>query len=924
MTITIVPPKAEYDRRNEAEFRAEVERNIGLSYDRRGDLTVPLGKRLAFTSPQGQVITFGYNNDGQFTIQQDANSPFGLASISYVSSVETSLEGQIAVLEVDVEAANDAAAAAASSAISAQTSATNAGNSATAAQTSATNASTSATNAGTSATNASNSASNASTSASQASTSASNAAGSASAAGISATAAAASEFAAAGSATAASGSASNASSSATQAATSASNAAGSASNASTSATNAANSATAAGNSASAASTSASNAATSATNAGNSATSAQNSATSASTQASNAATSASQASTSASNAATSASQASTSASNAAGSASTASTQATNAANSATSAGNSATAASTSASNASTSATNASTSASAAQTSATNAAASATNAAGSASTATTQASNASASAASAASSATLSANYAKQGGVAYTVSDFVASGLFWTADFGGSPTTVADPPAAYSYEDVSGVGRVARVSLASGNSYLQPKAVFTPVVGRKYRVRVTAKVTTDATGGGTLEVGFYINGLTSAFVHTDPSSDWTSSADGSRPSFDSAFTVADGVVNFGIIYTCTAVSANSAYWRMRFGMARSGGTGGVIEIREFLIEEITDIATTNANVATNTSAIATESAARAAADLAITAKVNVNGNRFPHPQPLSTTLPSGWVGTGLTVGEWQPLGGYFYYKARGSGGAATTEWFYYDVEPSNTAYIDTNQQYTLSAVGYGGSGSSGDRLMMRMELLDSGGNIIHATPYVLLIGYAPDQRVSTTTSYVSGGDYVRRRVVFQREWAASGSYQDLVFNYIKLERGPTATAYTADGSGISLQAGVTTNASAIATVDGKLTASYGLTVDANGRIASMKLLSNGTTSSVKFTADTFQIFNGSTDVAPFEVTGGQVKIKSANVGTLNIGSGGLTIQSGSSGARIVISNSVVEVYDATRLRVRLGIW
>lgn len=124
--------------------------------------------------------------------------------------------------------------------------------------------------------------------------------------------------------------------------------------------------------------------------------------------------------------------------------------------------------------------------------------------------------------------------------------------------------------------------------------------------------------------------------------------------------------------------------------------------------------------------------------------------------------------------------------------------------------------------------------------------------------------------------------------------------------------------------TLTSSVATNASAITAVDGKLSASYALTVDGNGRIASMKLLSNGTTSSVKFTADTFQVFNGSTDVAPFEVTGGNVKIKSANVGTLNVGSGGLTIQSGSSGARIVISNSVVEVYDATRLRVRMGLW
>lgn len=91
-------------------------------------------------------------------------------------------------------------------------------------------------------------------------------------------------------------------------------------------------------------------------------------------------------------------------------------------------------------------------------------------------------------------------------------------------------------------------------------------------------------------------------------------------------------------------------------------------------------------------------------------------------------------------------------------------------------------------------------------------------------------------------------------------------------------------TAEGDIDTAQAAIITNASNISTVDGKLTASYGLTVDVNGRIASMKLLSNGTTSTVAFTASTFQVYNGSTNDAPFEVSGGVVKIKTANVGNL----------------------------------------
>lgn len=86
--------------------------------------------------------------------------------------------------------------------------------------------------------------------------------------------------------------------------------------------------------------------------------------------------------------------------------------------------------------------------------------------------------------------------------------------------------------------------------------------------------------------------------------------------------------------------------------------------------------------------------------------------------------------------------------------------------------------------------------------------------------------------------------------------------------------TVTALTATVN--SNTASVTTNASAISTVDGKLSASYGLTVDGNGRIASMKLLSNGNTSEIAFTADSFKIFNGSSNQAVFGVSGGSVRI------------------------------------------------
>lgn len=130
-------------------------------------------------------------------------------------------------------------------------------------------------------------------------------------------------------------------------------------------------------------------------------------------------------------------------------------------------------------------------------------------------------------------------------------------------------------------------------------------------------------------------------------------------------------------------------------------------------------------------------------------------------------------------------------------------------------------------------------------------------------------------------------------------------------------------------------ISINATAIATVDGKLSASYALTVDGGGRIASMKLLSDGTTSSVKFLATTFSVYNGTTDEAPFTVEGGVVKAKKVaadsvtateiNVASLDAISATIgTLRTATSGARVEIKDNLIEVYDASNvLRVQIGV-
>jgi predicted phage tail protein len=159
--------------------------------------------------------------------------------------------------------------------------------------------------------------------------------------------------------------------------------------------------------------------------------------------------------------------------------------------------------------------------------------------------------------------------------------------------------------------------------------------------------------------------------------------------------------------------------------------------------------------------------------------------------------------------------------------------------------------------------------------------------------------------------------------------------------------------------STNATVQTTSSALATLDGKVAASYSikLGVTADGRYygAGMGIgIENtpaGMQSQVIFLADRFSIMNTNSGVqaTPFVVNGSQVIMNSAIIGDATIGfakiadnlqstnfvsgwagwaltKGGYLELNGSGGSgRLTISNNVVAVYDANgTLRVRLGLW
>jgi len=279
----------------------------------------------------------------------------------------------------------------------------------------------------------------------------------------------------------------------------------------------------------------------------------------------------------------------------------------------------------------------------------------------------------------------------------VSNFVENGLYWTTAFGGTPSTVGDPTQT-TYVDVAGVGRVARVNLSSGNIYFQTKELISPQVGRKYRVRVRAVVNQNATGG-TLRVGFYINGLNSSYAHTDPaaaSDVGAATVDRNRVLTDTNFVVADGVVDFGAIFTCTGKSASSAYWRPRFDMERTGGSGGIIDIYEFTIEEIVSFTTDVFQIFNNVTDVpvfdVTGSQIRMTADLNVSSGITVGAARLK--VGLESIRKTGVDGAAITWADGVSIGSIPEYV----------------LDLSNLAPLTTGEAYSVLLTGVTATGAT----------------------------------------------------------------------------------------------------------------------------------------------------------------------------------------------------------------------
>jgi hypothetical protein len=92
----IIAPGERYDRTNEINFREEVRRRDKQNYKRNRDLIVPPGMKLAFTGANGEVVVFGLDGDGVFTIKVNDDPVIEIATDGQIGSILSLLANSIA------------------------------------------------------------------------------------------------------------------------------------------------------------------------------------------------------------------------------------------------------------------------------------------------------------------------------------------------------------------------------------------------------------------------------------------------------------------------------------------------------------------------------------------------------------------------------------------------------------------------------------------------------------------------------------------------------------------------------------------------------------------------------------------------------------------------------------------------------------
>ena len=262
--------------------------------------------------------------------------------------------------------------------------------------------------------------------------------------------------------------------------------------------------------------------------------------------------------------------------------------------------------------------------------------------------------------------------------------------------------------------------------------------------------------------------------------------------------------------------------------------------------------TRVTTAEADITTNATAVTDANTARASADTILRARVggseaSLVQNAFFQEEFSGTAAPPGWTNWLNGTGTWVTRGigdGYAFAVTPGAGANQGVRQNF-PASPSDKFLAVGEVRRTL-----GGSSLTGAGLLV--QWLDSGGSEISRDT----IHFATDETTSGVTN--SAPDGVSR---WEKEVTAPASTVSVnlyaMGHFSSL--GSIAAASGFNWRECNLrpisqgEANVSINATAIADIEGNLTASYGVTVDANGRISALRLLSDGTTATAELLAD-----------------------------------------------------------------------
>jgi len=265
--------------------------------------------------------------------------------------------------------------------------------------------------------------------------------------------------------------------------------------------------------------------------------------------------------------------------------------------------------------------------------------------------------------------------------------------------------------------------------------------------------------------------------------------------------------------------------------------------------------TDVNGNTADISSNTTAISNETSARISADQALQTNVNNNTAGISNNATLISNETSARASAISAL------------QTDVNGNAADIASNLTAISNETSARVAAIQTLTTNVAG-----NAADISSNTTAISDEESARISADQALQTSVSGNTANISNNASAISTETSARASAISALQTTVNGNTASITNNATAISNETSARASAVSGLQTSINgntASIAVNQSTIATVDGKLNSSYGIEVDANGVVAGLKLLSNGTTSDMEFAADKFKFTNGSGTLTPFSI-------------------------------------------------------